>query len=147
MKLIIVAILSLIIFFIVYIIIPWGIRNLLRKKFLNKIKKSNHICLTFDDGPDPNSTPKILKLLNQSGMKATFFVIGPQVSSFPDMIRAEIIDKNYIGNHTNSHTSLDGISKEQFIEEIEATEKAVVDAAGGLIPEEIRLYYNFTVYN
>jgi peptidoglycan/xylan/chitin deacetylase (PgdA/CDA1 family) len=51
-----------------------------------------------------------------------------------------IIDKNYIGNHTNSHTSLDGISKEQFINEIEVTEKAVVDAAGDLIPEEVRLY-------
>lgn len=98
------------------------------------------LYFTFDDGPYPKFSQQIIDEFARYDGQATFFVLGDQVNNFPDMVRTEIIDKNYIGNHTNSHTSLDGISKEQFIDEIKATEKAVVNAAGDLIPAEVRLY-------
>ena len=56
-----------------YFGVPYLARNLLRKKFLSAMGKSDQVCLTFDDGPNPESTPEILALLEDLGIKATFF--------------------------------------------------------------------------
>ena len=61
------------------------------------------IWLTLDDGPDPETTPAILDLLDSHGAKATFFVIGKKAEAHPDLIR-EIRDRGHqLGNHTYSH--------------------------------------------
>src|SRR6185295_8865368 len=46
------------------------------------------VALTFDDGPDPRSTPRILDALDAAGAKATFFVIGHKVEAHPELVRA-----------------------------------------------------------
>ena len=64
------------------------------------------IALTFDDGPDPSSTPKILELLERHNAKATFFLIGSKAAEFPEVVR-RIADAGHdLGNHSYSHQNL-----------------------------------------
>jgi peptidoglycan/xylan/chitin deacetylase (PgdA/CDA1 family) len=61
------------------------------------------ICLTFDDGPDPVYTPKILAVLGDYQAKATFFVVGEAARQFPQLIEQILKAGHAIGNHTQSH--------------------------------------------
>ena len=64
------------------------------------------VFLTFDDGPSPNNTPKILKILKDNGVHATFFVVGKFLKSYPELqkvVREELMDGNAIGDHTFNH--------------------------------------------
>lgn len=61
------------------------------------------VALTFDDGPSPRATRKILALLNQYGAHATFFVLGDHLEEYPGLVRAEIRDGEEIGNHSFDH--------------------------------------------
>jgi peptidoglycan/xylan/chitin deacetylase (PgdA/CDA1 family) len=61
------------------------------------------VCLTFDDGPDPEVTPRVLDLLDAAGARATFFCIGRRVQARPDLA-AEIVRRGHtVENHTWSH--------------------------------------------
>lgn len=61
------------------------------------------VALTFDDGPDPFTTPEILRLLSKYNAKATFFVTGENASEHPDLIKEIILQGHTIGSHTYSH--------------------------------------------
>lgn len=61
------------------------------------------VYLTFDDGPDPTNTPKVLQILKENGVKATFFVVGTQVEKFPDVLQMVYQDGHAIGNHSYNH--------------------------------------------
>jgi len=63
------------------------------------------VALTFDDGPDPISTPKLLDILRAKGVTATFFVIGERAERYPDIVRRERAEGHLVGNHTWSHPS------------------------------------------
>ncbi|WP_232330885.1 polysaccharide deacetylase family protein [Thermoactinomyces sp. CICC 10521] len=69
-----------------------------------KFKKQ--IALTFDDGPDREFTPQILKILKQKQVPATFFVVGNMVKKYPDMLREIDRDGHTIGNHSFNHPQL-----------------------------------------
>ena len=58
------------------------------------------IALTFDDGPHRTKTAQILALLEEYNVKATFFIVGSNAESYPDIIRAEIAGGHELGNHT-----------------------------------------------
>jgi peptidoglycan-N-acetylglucosamine deacetylase len=65
------------------------------------------VVLTFDDGPDPNYTPKILEILKQEQVQATFFLVGTQLLKYPDLAK-QITDAGFeVGNHTFTHTNTD----------------------------------------
>lgn len=64
------------------------------------------VALTFDDGPDPATTPRILELLEKNKAKATFFVIGEKAQSHPDLIREIIARGHEVGNHSYRHDVL-----------------------------------------
>jgi peptidoglycan-N-acetylglucosamine deacetylase len=64
---------------------------------------SNRIYLTFDDGPDPEWTPRVLDALEQAQVKATFFAIGEQAQRAPELMRRIQSAGHAIGNHTYSH--------------------------------------------
>jgi peptidoglycan/xylan/chitin deacetylase (PgdA/CDA1 family) len=66
-------------------------------------KPPNAVALTFDDGPSPTNTMKILRVLERFGVKATFFVIGRSASYHPSIVRAEIAAGMEVGNHSWSH--------------------------------------------
>lgn len=61
------------------------------------------VALTFDDGPSPTYTLKLLRVLNRFGVKATFFVIGRPASFHPDLVKAELAAGMEVGNHSWSH--------------------------------------------
>src|ERR1700722_15184367 len=64
------------------------------------------VALTFDDGPDPVYTPKLLDLLRQKGVKATFFVIGKRADQYPEIVRRTCEEGHLVGNHTWSLPSI-----------------------------------------
>lgn len=65
-----------------------------------------NIALTFDDGPHPGLTVRILDILAQYDIKATFFVIGKNVKNYPDVLRQVIDEGHEVGNHTDTHLNL-----------------------------------------
>ena len=81
-----------------------------RGQFLPKLIRGNprlkYLALTFDDGPHPLSTLRILDILRKEKCPATFFVVGHQAELFPELIRAEMDAGHVIGNHTFSHVTL-----------------------------------------
>ncbi|HKQ13465.1 MAG TPA: polysaccharide deacetylase family protein [Steroidobacteraceae bacterium] len=64
---------------------------------------AQHVYLTFDDGPDPRSTPQILDLLARAQMHATFFAIGEFAQREPALMRSVAAAGHAVGNHTLSH--------------------------------------------
>lgn len=73
------------------------------KQYLAEANVRSPICLTFDDGPDPVYTPKILKVLADYNVKSTFFVVGQAVEQFPHLVEQICGAGHSIGNHTHSH--------------------------------------------
>lgn len=89
------------------------------------------VYLTFDDGPNPEITPKVLDLLDQYHFHATFFVIGQHVRQYPDLAREILRRGHAIGNHSDVHGytfamhTVDG-----YIEELMTSQQAIFDATG-----------------
>ena len=79
------------------------------------------LALTFDDGPDPDWTPRVLDALKQAGAPGTFFVIGLNAEQYPSLLKREIAEGHEIGNHTFSHPNIANISDTQFGFELSAT--------------------------
>ncbi|GAA1589591.1 glycosyltransferase [Kribbella sancticallisti] len=71
--------------------------------------KVKTIAITFDDGPDPVWTPKVLDLLRAQGVKATFFVVGTEVAAHPDLARRIVAEGHQIGVHTFTHANLSAV--------------------------------------
>src|SRR2546429_5046471 len=82
--------------------------------YLKRLAKANRVvyhgrtnqpkvALTFDDGPDPTYTPRILKLLQQYNVQATFFAIGKHVQTHPQLVRQENQEGHVVGTHTWTH--------------------------------------------
>ena len=88
------------------------------------------VALTFDDGPNPKSTSRILDSLEEHNVVATFFDIGYLVEKYPEIVKREAMLNCEIGNHTYSHINLNKLSKEELINEIEKSEKAFETVLG-----------------
>jgi peptidoglycan/xylan/chitin deacetylase (PgdA/CDA1 family) len=86
------------------------------------------VYFTFDDGPS-GFTQQILDVLARHDAEATFFVLGKQAEANPELIRAEAQDGHYVANHTYSHPSLDSISHEDFVAEVDDTKQIILDIA------------------
>ena len=68
----------------------------------NRMEKA--VALTFDDGPDPVHTPRILDTLKENNIKAAFFLIGSKIETYPDLVKRIYDEGHIIGNHTYSHS-------------------------------------------
>src|SRR5271165_1610227 len=88
------------------------------------------IALTFDDGPDPRWTPKILDILKREQVPATFFVIGLDGNQYPELLRREYAEGHEIGNHTYTHPAWDEISKTQARWELNLTQRLIESTLG-----------------
>lgn len=88
------------------------------------------VALTFDDGPDRQWTPAIANVLNQYGVKGTFFVLGQMVDQNPDILQQLVRAGHEIGNHTYSHRQLPTLTQQQLEEEVNRTENAIYRAVG-----------------
>jgi peptidoglycan-N-acetylglucosamine deacetylase len=88
------------------------------------------IALTFDDGPLPGSTERVLAVLRKFKIKATFFMVGQQVRRHPALVRAVLADGNQVGSHSWSHKKLGTASQRTVAYEIQAGQQAIHKAAG-----------------
>jgi cellulose synthase/poly-beta-1,6-N-acetylglucosamine synthase-like glycosyltransferase/peptidoglycan/xylan/chitin deacetylase (PgdA/CDA1 family) len=86
------------------------------------------VALTFDDGPDPVWTPKVLAVLRRYRVPATFFLVGAHLASYPGLVRAELREGSEVGSHTYTHTYLATAGwREGF--ELTLTQNALAGAA------------------
>ncbi|GAA4164444.1 glycosyltransferase [Phytohabitans flavus] len=99
------------------------------------------IALTFDDGPDPQWTPRILDVLARHGAHATFFQVGSQVNAHPDLARRVVAEGHEIGSHTFSHAWLSDTPSWRRGLELTLTRNAIA-AATGRAPVLVRPPYS-----
>lgn len=83
------------------------------------------IALTFDDGPHPTLTPRILAILEKYGIPATFFMVGMNVINYPDAARAVLRAGHEVGNHTYSHRHVKQMDEESLNDELGLCEDAL----------------------
>ncbi|MFF1832797.1 bifunctional polysaccharide deacetylase/glycosyltransferase family 2 protein [Streptomyces sp. NPDC058231] len=88
------------------------------------------IVLTFDDGPDPEWTQKVLDILDDNDVPGTFFLVGSMVSRYPDLVRRMVDDGDEVGVHTFTHVDLSYRSAARVTREIAQTQLALAGAAG-----------------
>jgi cellulose synthase/poly-beta-1,6-N-acetylglucosamine synthase-like glycosyltransferase/spore germination protein YaaH/peptidoglycan/xylan/chitin deacetylase (PgdA/CDA1 family) len=90
----------------------------------------NKVALTFDDGPDPQWTPKILDVLKEKNATATFFLIGIQTDKFSGIAKRIYAEGNTIGNHTFTHPDVSNISDAYMKVELNLTERLFASLVG-----------------
>ena len=93
-------------------------------------EESKQIAITFDDGPNPDYTMKLLKGLKKRGVKATFFVLGEEVERYPDILKATYDDGHMIGVHSYQHVNFGQIGDAAALEQVEKTQQAIYDVTG-----------------
>jgi peptidoglycan-N-acetylglucosamine deacetylase len=84
------------------------------------------IAITFDDGPDPSNTPKLLEVLHQEGIKATFFVLGIRANKYPSFLKEIAMAGHEIENHGYSHQEPRKLSAKQLAWEIRNTDRIIL---------------------
>ncbi len=87
------------------------------------------LAMTFDDGPHPVNTPKLLDLMKARNIKGTFFLVGERVKMHPEIVRRILAEGHEIANHTWTHPNLQKISDAQLRSEFQRTADAIWDAA------------------
>jgi peptidoglycan-N-acetylglucosamine deacetylase len=90
----------------------------------------HQVALTFDDGPDPEWTPKILDILKRANAKAAFFVVGVNAEKYPDLLRRIVAEGHEIGNHTYYHPNLALCWPEHVRLELNATQLLIESVTG-----------------
>ncbi|MFH1259990.1 MAG: polysaccharide deacetylase family protein [Elusimicrobiota bacterium] len=80
-------------------------------------------AITFDDGPHPDYTEKILKILDNGQAKATFFVVGKMVERYPELAQEIVMEGHQIANHTYDHIRLINLSQTQIVDQLERTRR------------------------
>lgn len=101
---------------------------------------SRCVALTFDDGPDPALTPKLLDILAAENVKVSFYVVGRKVAAWPGIVERAFREGHEIGNHTWDHRPLPSLSSREVAAEFSKTD-AAIKAATGVAPATIRAPY------
>ena len=104
--------------------------NLGRTRLKELLINKRGVVLTFDDGPNPNTTPYILDILKKRHLKATFFVLGCQAYKYPEIIKRMHEEGHIIGNHTYSHKNLAKLKAVAIKKEIENTNNLIEKITG-----------------
>jgi cellulose synthase/poly-beta-1,6-N-acetylglucosamine synthase-like glycosyltransferase/peptidoglycan/xylan/chitin deacetylase (PgdA/CDA1 family) len=101
-----------------------------RGKVVSSSLPPKTIALTFDDGPDPKWTPEVLAVLKKYDVQATFFVVGANVTRYPDLVAAIHTSGSELGVHTFSHPDLGTLPRWRVDRELAETQLAIAGAAG-----------------
>ncbi|WP_437137192.1 polysaccharide deacetylase family protein [Bacillus safensis] len=112
-----------------------------QKSKLDPNKKA--IALTFDDGPNPATTSKILDALKKNKGHATFFVLGSRVQYYPGMLADILKGGNEIGNHSYNHPLLTRLPLEEAVKQVKNTQQ-LIEKASGYTPTHFRPPYGGT---
>ncbi|MGM0124131.1 peptidoglycan-N-acetylglucosamine deacetylase [Enterococcus sp. AZ194] len=127
------------------VMLPWAeFSHYLNSSFVSKQyfpeHKNKQVALTFDDGPRPETTEKLLKILKEEDVPATFFVLGSQAEAYPNVLKEIIEDGHTIGNHSYDHKNLTQLTPDAIKTQMHSTDKTVYKATG-LLPKYIRPPY------
>jgi peptidoglycan/xylan/chitin deacetylase (PgdA/CDA1 family) len=90
------------------------------------------IYFTFDDGPDPTWTPRVMDVLARYGARGTFFMVGQDVEPNSDVVRRLVQAGDYAADHTWEHESLAGVSQQEFVQSVGRTRDVLVNTASDL---------------
>ncbi len=90
----------------------------------------NQVALSFDDGPDPKWTPRILDVLRGRGVKGTFMMIGAEAARNVGLMQRVVREGHEIGNHTYTHPNISEVSNRQLDLELNLTERLFASKAG-----------------
>ncbi len=96
------------------------------------------LALTFDDGPNPASTPRVLAMLAEHGVKATFFVVGEKALAHPELVRELARAGHGVGIHGHVHDRLYALRSARFVERDVARAVAAVETTLGVAPTLFR---------
>jgi peptidoglycan-N-acetylglucosamine deacetylase len=93
--------------------------------------RNGYVGLTYDDGPNPNSTSSLLNTLRVNGLRATMFNVGRNAASFPTLVAAEASAGMWIGNHSYTHPHMLSLTPAQMSAELSSTQTAIRNSGGG----------------
>jgi len=96
--------------------------------------KRPEFALTFDDGPDPASTPAVLATLRRHEVRATFFLIGNRAEQYPELLRRIMEDGHEVGSHSYSHPYFNRLSAFEAIREIAVSQSVLENLTGQACP-------------
>lgn len=105
-------------------------------------KRGRSLYLTFDDGPRPGVTDRILETLGREGVPATFFLVGAAVRRHPEIARRVAAAGHEVGNHTRSHRKLHRLGREAVRAEIVGGHQDIVEITGE-IPRAFRAPHGY----
>jgi peptidoglycan-N-acetylglucosamine deacetylase len=101
---------------------------------LHQTPSNLSLALTFDDGPNPACTPRLLSLLERHSAPATFFLVGRHVRACPELVREIAHHGHAIGNHTENHPNLAWMPAWRIRDELKACQDGIFRALGGVRP-------------
>jgi len=108
-----------------------SMRKWLAARILCEVEtKARAVALTFDDGPNPNHTPRLLRILERARARATFFVVGKRVRRFETIVSEVTAAGHEIGNHSLHHLPMTAMPGRMVQHEIESTSRLIADATG-----------------
>src|SRR5450631_4162465 len=93
-------------------------------------ERPGELALTFDDGPNPKWTPRLLDVLGGHEVKATFFMLGSRAHTEPELVRRIVAEGHLIGNHSWSHPNLARTGTQRAREELTRTSEALEQITG-----------------
>ena len=96
--------------------------------FSRVMVSGNYLAMTFDDGPHPQNTPRLLDMLRARNIKATFYVIGQSVNLYPSIVRRTVAEGHEIGNHSHTHRLLSKLPDAEVRADLRRCHDAVVNA-------------------
>ncbi len=97
------------------------------------------VALSFDDGPSPETTPRVLELLREHNAGATFFLSGERAAAWPELVAAMVHDGHGVYAHGYNHLRLDGLAPDEAIRELDETEAVIARIRPTPSPYLVRL--------
>ncbi len=92
--------------------------------------EGQYVAMTFDDGPHAQNTPRLLDILKQRGIKATFFVVGQNAAENPEILKRIVAEGHELANHSYTHPILASLGESGLRDQLEKTHQAVLKATG-----------------
>ncbi|MGE0231392.1 MAG: polysaccharide deacetylase family protein [Flavobacteriaceae bacterium] len=112
-------------------------------QFKTPVLEPGEVILTFDDGPVPSTTPKILDALAQQCVRASFFMIGKRAAAHPELVRRMVEEGHTVASHTFSHAELKALPEAEAEREVVEGYRAVEEAAFGETDGDRARFFRF----
>jgi peptidoglycan/xylan/chitin deacetylase (PgdA/CDA1 family) len=112
------------------------VKMLFRNYIWNMPSREKKVYITFDDGPTPSVTPWVLQQLKNYNAKATFFCIGNNIKSSPELFRRVSLEGHAIGNHTQNHLNGWHVDDNTYLDNVAACEAQILK----ILPASSKLF-------